>query len=79
MVGQFGIVQFGTGQFDTIIKIKIDSQISFLLESFEVKNDQDDILGQNYLINLIQLISGPNRAHRPKPNLNPLQLFCLQI
>ena len=46
MVGQFGIVQFGTGQFDTIIKIKIDSQISFLLESFEVKNDQDDFLGQ---------------------------------
>ena len=33
------------GQFDTIITKKIDSQISFLLESFEVKNDQDDILG----------------------------------
>ena len=34
------------GQFDTIIRKKVDSQISFLLESFEVKNDQDDILGQ---------------------------------
>ena len=34
------------GQFDTIIRKKIDSQILFILESFEVKNDQDDILGQ---------------------------------
>ena len=67
------------GQFDTIITKKINSQISFLLESFEVKNNQDDILGQNYPKSLIQLISGTNRAPRPKPNLNPLQLFGLQI
>ena len=67
------------GQFDTIIRKKVDSQISFILESFEVKNNQDDILGQNYPKSLIQLISGPNRALRRNPNLNPLQLYCLQI
>ena len=60
-------------------KKKVDSQMLFILESFEVKNNQDDILGQNYPKSLIQLISGPNRAHRHKPNLNPLQLFGLQI
>ena len=53
--------------------------MSFIFESFEVKKYQDDILGQNYPKSLIQLISGPNRAHRRKPNLNPLQLFGLQI
>ena len=58
---------------------KGDSQMSFILESFEVKNNQDDILGQNYPKSLIPLISRPNRAHTPKPNLNSLQLFGLQI
>ena len=32
-----------TGQFDTLENL---TPISFLLESFEVKNDQDDFLGQ---------------------------------
>ena len=53
--------------------------MSFILVSFEVRNNQDDILGQNYPKSVIQLISGPNRAHRRKPNLKPLQLIGLQI